>query len=195
MTSGVAHVTSSLWNGDVDAKLKIGSVYEVAMFHAEREQCASNFKLTLKDFTKPRSQCAPVCGDGIVVRTEVCDDGKNDGSYGGCMPGCKKRAPYCGDGAVDPTHEACDDGINLSEYGGCAPGCMRGPSCGDGMVQSKFEQCDDGALGGEYGGCAAGCVLGPRCGDGIVQMDAGEQCDPPSAASGCNAACKLSMVN
>jgi fibro-slime domain-containing protein len=194
-TSGVAHMTSALGNGDVDAKLKIGSVYEVAMFHAEREECQSNFKLTLKDFNKPKSQCGPICGDGIVVRGEVCDDGKNDGSYGGCMPGCKKRAPYCGDGVVDAGHEACDDGVNLSEYGGCAPGCVAGPFCGDGIVQSKFEQCDDGVLDGKYGGCAPNCVLGPHCGDGIVQKDNGEQCDPPSVSSGCNAACKVSMVN
>jgi fibro-slime domain-containing protein len=194
-TSGVAHMTSALGNADIDAKLKIGSVYEVAMFHAEREECQSNFKLTLKDFNKPKSQCGPICGDGIVVRGEVCDDGKNDGSYGGCMPGCKKRAPFCGDAIVQMPPEKCDDGVNLSEYGGCAPGCVLGPYCGDGIVQSKFEQCDDGVNAGAYGGCAPGCVLGPRCGDGIVQKDNGEQCDPPSAATGCNAACKQSMVN
>ena len=126
------------------------------MFHAERQECESNFKLTLKDFNKPKSQCGPVCGDGIVTHTEVCDDGPggNIGAYGGCMPGCKKRAPYCGDGTVDAGHEKCDDGVNLSEYGGCAPGCVAGPSCGDGIVQSKFEQCDDGVLDGKYGGCA-----------------------------------------
>ena len=89
-------------------------MYELVMFHAEREEVDSNFKLTLKDFNKPKSTCAPVCGDGIVTRTEVCDDGRNTGEYGGCMPGCKKRGPYCGDGAVDEAHEKCDDGVNLS---------------------------------------------------------------------------------
>jgi fibro-slime domain-containing protein len=196
-TTGIAHVAGDLFNGDIDPKLTKGAVYEVAMFHAERQECESNFKLTLKDFNKPKSQCGPVCGDGIVTHTEVCDDGPggNIGAYGGCMPGCKKRAPYCGDGKVDADHEKCDDGVNLSEYGGCGPGCVAGPSCGDGVVQSKFEQCDDGVLDGKYGGCAAQCTLAPHCGDGIVQKDNGEQCDPPSAANGCNAACKTSMVN
>ncbi|HKQ70687.1 MAG TPA: DUF4215 domain-containing protein, partial [Polyangiaceae bacterium] len=100
-TSGVAHVTSDLFTGirDIDAKLKIGSVYSVAMFHAERQECESNFKLTLKDFNKPKSSCGPVCGDGVVTRGEVCDDGPdgNTGEYGKCMPGCKARGPYCGD--------------------------------------------------------------------------------------------------
>ena len=111
------------------------------------------------------------------------------------MPGCKKRAPYCGDNHVDVGHETCDDGLNQSEYGGCGPGCVAGPSCGDGIVQSKFEQCDDGVFAGKYGGCAPQCVLAPHCGDNIVQKDEGEQCDPPSKANGCNAACKFSMVN
>jgi len=198
-TSGVAHVTSQLFNGDIDTKLTIGGVYEVAMFHAEREETESNFKLTLKDFNKPKSQCGPVCGDGIVTHSEVCDDGPNGniGAYGGCMPGCKKRAPYCGDGQVDVGHETCDDGVNLSEYGGCASGCVAGPSCGDGIVQSKFEQCDDGVLDGKYGGCAPQCVLAPHCGDGIVQTEAGEQCDygDPATSQRCNAACKVTMVN
>ena len=195
-TSGVAHVTGP-FNGDIDLKLKIGSVYAVALFHAEREETEANFKLTLKDFNKPKSQCGPVCGDGIVTHSEVCDDGKNDGSYGGCMPGCKKRAPYCGDGHIDAGHETCDDGVNLSEYGGCAPGCVAGPSCGDGIVQSKFEQCDDGVLDGKYGGCAPQCILAPHCGDGVVQTEAGEQCDylDPATAEHCNAACKITMVN
>ncbi len=192
-TTGVAHVVGDLFNGDVDAKLTIGGVYEVAMFHAERQECESNFKLTLKDFNKPKSQCGPVCGDGIVTHTEVCDDGKNDGAYGGCMPGCKKRAPYCGDDIVQPAFEKCDDGVNLSEYGGCAPGCVLGPSCGDSIVQSKFEQCDDGLLDGKYGGCAPKCVLAPNCGDGVVQKSEGEECEPPSKGN-CNVACKISMV-
>ena len=168
-------------------------------FTPSGKRSESNFKLTLRDFNKPKSQCGPVCGDGIVTHSEVCDDGPNGniGAYGGCMLGCKKRAPYCGDGHLDVGHETCDDGVNLSEYGGCAPGCVAGPSCGDGIVQSKFEQCDDGVLDGKYGGCAPQCVLAPHCGDGVVQTEAGEQCDYGDPATGqrCNAACKVTMVN
>ena len=182
---------------DLDLKMTLGAVYEVAMFHAEREELDSNFRLTLKDFNKPKSKCGSVCGDGIVTRDEVCDDGPggNIGAYGGCMPGCKQRAPYCGDGLVDATHEKCDDGINLSEYGGCAPGCVLGPSCGDGVVQSKFEQCDDGVNSGEYGKCTAQCLLAPHCGDGHVDAP-NEQCDDGNHVNGdsCDAVCRVSII-
>ena len=48
-----------------------------------------------------------VCGDGDPTGTEVCDDGINDGAYGGCMPGCMAFAPRCGDNAINGG-EACD---------------------------------------------------------------------------------------
>ena len=39
-----------------------------------------------------------ICGDGYThAGVEACDDAFNDGDYGGCMPGCTKLAPYCGD--------------------------------------------------------------------------------------------------
>ena len=116
---------------------------------------------------------------------EVCDDGVNDGSYGGCAADCLSRGPSCGDGTVHPAHEKCDDGVNLSPYGGCAPGCVKGDFCGDGKVDSRFgEQCDDGKNDGSYGGCTPQCKLGPRCGDGIIQGDDGEQCDDGNAHDG-----------
>ena len=31
----------------------------------------------------------------------------NDGSYGGCNDDCS-RAPFCGDGILQPEYEACD---------------------------------------------------------------------------------------
>jgi cysteine-rich repeat protein len=91
------------------------------MFQAERNACGSNFRITLKDFGKPKSSCASTCGDGVVASDELCDDGKNDGSYGGCMPGCKARGPYCGDGKLD-AKEACDDG-NTNNNDGCSNFC------------------------------------------------------------------------
>jgi cysteine-rich repeat protein len=85
------------------------------------------------------------CGNGIVECGEDCDDGINDGSYGGCTSDCA-FAPYCGDGI---THlqfgEACDVVINDGSYGGCTPDCKLGPHCGDGIVQPQYgEQCDTG---------------------------------------------------
>ncbi|MBK8481064.1 MAG: DUF4215 domain-containing protein [Proteobacteria bacterium] len=159
--------------------LQVGKVYEIAIFQAERHTTQSNYKLTLGNFTRVRTQCTAVCGDGIVTRLEACDDGKNDGSYGSCLPGCVGRAPYCGDGLLQAAAgEQCDDGVNTSTYGACAPGCKLAARCGDGAVAAAFgEQCDDGSNDGGYGQCAAGCLLGTRCGDGIPQPADGEQCD------------------
>ncbi len=194
---GTAQVTQSLITGTktLDFGLKPNGIYEVVMFQAERNQCGSNFKVTLKDFNKPKSQCQSTCGDGIVASDEVCDDGKNDGSYGGCMPGCKARGPYCGDDIKQNPPEACDDGVNLSQYGGCAPGCVLGPSCGDGIVQSGFEECDDGMNTGAYGKCGPMCKFGPRCGDGILQKPY-EECDDGNRMNGdgCDANCNVSSV-
>jgi fibro-slime domain-containing protein len=155
--------------------LVLGKVYEVAMFQAERNACGSNFGVTLKNFSKPKSSCASQCGDGILAADEYCDDGVNTSQYNGCGPHCIP-APYCGDGKVQAPDEECDDGVNVSQYGGCGPGCKKGPVCGDGKVQSPWEDCDDGVNTGDYGKCGPGCHYGPRCGDGVVQPEY-EQCD------------------
>lgn len=112
---GTATFSSDLQpgGGTIALGLVKGGTYEVVMFQAERNECGSNFKVTLKDFNRPKSTCTSSCGDGIVASDEVCDDGKNDGSYGGCMPGCKARGPFCGDGKVDPGEE-CDDGNTVN---------------------------------------------------------------------------------
>jgi fibro-slime domain-containing protein len=104
--------------------LTVGGVYEVVVFQAERHTSASSYKLTLRGFNAVKSVCNSSCGDGIVTRFEVCDDKVNDGRYGGCMPGCLARGPYCGDSHTDAdAGEVCDDGINSGLYGSCAPGC------------------------------------------------------------------------
>ncbi len=156
-----------------------GGMYEIAVFQAERHTAGSNYQLTLSGFVHAVSECTSVCGDGIVTAGEVCDDGVNDGSYGGCMPGCKARGPHCGDDKVQSPEEQCDNGVNLVTYGGttqqCGPGCKWSGYCGDGVI-SNGEQCDDGASNGTgYGHCTAQCTLGPRCGDGIVNGP--EKCD------------------
>ena len=173
--------------------LEVGKVYEIVVFQAERHTSQSNYKLTLSNFTSSRTSCKSVCGDGVLTKDEVCDDGVNTGAYGSCTSDCKARGPYCGDHVVQSAEgEACDDGVNLSIYGGCAPGCKNGASCGDGSVDSLFgEQCDDSVNDGGYGECASGCVLGPRCGDSVVQKADGEQCDDGNSKSGdgCSASC------
>jgi cysteine-rich repeat protein len=99
-----------------------GAVYEIAVFHAERKKEASTFKLTLDGFATSRSECTPICGDGIVSLGEECDDGTNDGGYGECNAGCTLGA-FCGDGIVQDG-EDCDDGNNI-DGDGCGSACRK----------------------------------------------------------------------
>jgi fibro-slime domain-containing protein len=100
--------------------LEAGNVYQIAVFHAERKVDGSSFKLTLDGFQTARSDCAPVCGDGIIGLGEECDDGVNDGGYGECHAGCVLGA-YCGDG-IQQEGEDCDDGNNL-DGDACGSAC------------------------------------------------------------------------
>jgi len=68
------------------------------------------------------------CGDGYVNQgVEACDDGVNDGSYGGCAANCMSLAPYCGDGQINGP-EDCDDG-NDDLADGCLDNCVVTASC------------------------------------------------------------------
>jgi fibro-slime domain-containing protein len=102
-----------------------------------------------------------VCGDKIVTPPETCDDGVNDGGYGGCTPDCQ-HAPYCGDGAKNGPAgvEECDYGDQntppeRAQYGGCLTTCKLGPRCGDKITQNPPELCD---TGGDTATCSANCV-------------------------------------
>lgn len=171
-------------------------VYEIALFHAERQDSGSNFKLTLRGFEKRTSKCASVCGDGIQTRDEQCDLGTTPpgpvnssgaAAYGGCSSTCTLGA-YCGDAISQNPPETCDDGVNLTSWTptaaslACGPSCTKPAYCGDGQIQSAFgERCDNGAANtndaNAYGSCTLACKPGPRCGDKLVQAAAGEQCD------------------
>lgn len=65
---------------------------------------------------------SPVCGDAVVNGDEVCDDGVNDGSYGGCLADCSELGPHCGD-AIQQADEACDDG-DQTNGNGCNIDCI-----------------------------------------------------------------------
>ncbi|MBK8266273.1 MAG: hypothetical protein IPK80_33720 [Nannocystis sp.] len=69
------------------------------------------------------------CGDGLILTDgEICDDGVNDGSYGGCNADCQALGPRCGDGEVQEDLEACD---SEDPFEGCKTNCQRGLSCLD----------------------------------------------------------------
>jgi fibro-slime domain-containing protein len=97
-----------------------GKVYAISIFHAERKTDGSSFRLTLDGFNTARSDCSPICGDGVVSLGEQCDDGVNDGGYGECADGCVLGA-YCGDG-IKQAGEYCDDG-NRIDGDGCSAAC------------------------------------------------------------------------
>ena len=104
--------------------------------------------------------CAPlVCGDGIRVSPEVCDDGNTvDGDY--CSADCSQITSVCGDGTIGPG-EACDDS-NTVDGDLCSADCSQFTSiCGDGII-TLGECCDDGnAVGGDT--CDATCDGGSAC--------------------------------
>jgi len=130
------------------------------------------------------------CGDGHQDPGEACDDGVNDGSYGGCAPDCLGLAEHCGDVIVNGP-EVCDDGLNDGGYGGCTPDCLAlAEYCGDSIVNGP-EVCDDGFNDGSYEGCAPGCGMpGPYCGD--LGVNGSEVCDDginDGAYDGCVPGC------
>ena len=122
------------------------------------------------------------CGDGIVERSELCDDG-NTVNGDGCSRLCQIEASWscptegmpceylgvCGNGVLT-SNKACDDG-NTADGDGCSGDCKtvetgyicRVPGkpcttrCGDGLVKG-IETCDDGnTAAGD--GCSATCKI------------------------------------
>jgi fibro-slime domain-containing protein len=197
---------STTQGNNVDLGLEIGKVYEVVMFQAERNQCGSNFGVTLKNFSKPKTTCHATCGDGKVAGTEACDLGASnkDGTYGGCNLDCT-LGPYCGDKKVT-SPEQCDDGINANVYGpatnGCAPGCKTPPTCGDSKVDAAFgETCDNGVKNSAAaygpGECNDKCQTAGFCGDG--RTNGSEACDDGqnngTLTSKCDTKCAIKCGN
>ncbi|MGC4093561.1 MAG: DUF4215 domain-containing protein [Polyangiaceae bacterium] len=185
-----------------------GNIYEIGVFQAERNTCASNYRLQLKNFVLQGTTCQSHCGDGVPTPDEACDRGTANVAPGAgvdlyekCTTSCT-LGPYCGDG-VKQTNEACDNGLNRDTYRtsstSCAAGCKLPPSCGDGNVDGAAgEQCDDGANNANtYGHCSTTCRLQARCGDSAVTN--GEECDDGAnngnSSSKCSAACTLKCGN
>jgi cysteine-rich repeat protein len=94
---------------------------------------------------------AATCGDGIVWSgMEACDNGVNDGAYGGCNAGCGSLAPYCGDASVQ-AQELCDPGVALPwQNVSCGNACIYDFSalpqlyCNGTCTWAGGESCDQG---------------------------------------------------
>ncbi len=136
------------------------------------------------------SVCAPVCGDGVTVGGEICDDG-NSRNDDDCVFGC--QAASCGDGFVHtrgtPPFEQCEPPNTAT----CDATChvIVPPGCGDGITQTGLgEECDD-ANSDNGDDCVLGCKLA-MCGDGFVHSTGTppfEQCEPPNTST-CDATCQ-----
>jgi fibro-slime domain-containing protein len=101
-----------------------------AIQQVPEEECDDGVNLSVYSFDGAPG-CAPgcvlgaYCGDGSVQSLfgEQCDDGVNDGSYGGCNGNCS-LGPRCGDGVVQAGEgEECDDG-NTVGGDGCDATCQ-----------------------------------------------------------------------
>lgn len=80
-------------------------------------------------------QPVPVCGDGIVVGNQQCDDSVNDGGYNECYPGCV-LGERCGDGIIQSTAgETCDDN-NDDNGDGCSATCRIEQLANNGVCES-----------------------------------------------------------
>ena len=148
-------------------------------------------------------RCEPVCGDGLLVVGEACDDG-NQNSGDGCSQSCKPESGF-----------VClpEDLLTKSEVATGPPFAAQNrtvctPICGDGLVLLTFgESCDDSnRIPGD--GCDENCnvepgytcgstgslsasVCTPICGDGLLRSP--ETCDDGNTGKGdgCNEQCQL----
>ena len=136
----------------------------------------------------PKAACRPVCGDGVVLGREECDDGVDpttqapvgrDGCNETCQtepgwvcdtPGTACRPTLCGDYSQQGS-EQCDDG-NLLPYDGCSKECTLEPKCG--TDQSPVGACSS------------------TCGDGIMLASDAETCDDGNKVpgDGCTDTCQ-----
>ncbi|SEM39863.1 Myxococcus cysteine-rich repeat-containing protein [Stigmatella aurantiaca] len=134
------------------------------------------------------------CGDGVIQKDELCDDGNVKGGDG-CSASCLSLEK-CGDGVTDKAiGEVCDDKNTLAGDG-CSENCQSAEICGNAIVDAvKGEVCDDGNT--ESGDkCSADCKSNETCGNGVWDVAADEVCDDGNNLNGddCTADCKAGGV-
>ena len=133
----------------------------------------------------------PVCGDGFVQEGEACDDGAENGTYGKCNTTCTDHV-RCGDGEIDPDHEACDLGdghngaaIRYSDFINAGnEDCsitLNGIPYPVNAAQSNYKSCVEryAAYLKANPGCSADCKAASvsYCGDQHKDTLQGEDCD------------------
>ena len=164
----------------------------------ECQVCTSDCTLTAGKTAKcndgilQREDCTGYEDKGCVVTPnaqETCDDGVNNGRYGGfCNSECKGITPYCGDGIL---HREDCTGMTICDENTTENCCVE--------VIGADEKCDDGEHNGQYlhdapGYCDSGCKgrgAGGYCGD--HKKNGTEVCDEGDGINGiyghCNSDC------
>ena len=103
--------------------------------------CTKEIGLDCTNATCGQTSCTAICGDGLKVGIEACDDGNNTNSSDGCSAVCTVDCGYkC----------STDEGVDGAST--CAA-----TSCGDGVV-AGLQECDDSDLASEDG-CSSSCAM------------------------------------
>ena len=79
-----------------------------------------------------------ICGDGVVLGDEACDDG-NQNLGDDCTPSCRWLLGECGDGKRGPL-EACDDG-NRDDTDACNNECIARADEDAGVIDPLTSAC------------------------------------------------------
>jgi hypothetical protein len=122
-------------------------------------------------FTIVKTSSTPVCGNGQVEGTELCDDG-NEVNTDACRNDC--TLPLCGDGILDAGEQCDGASVGGATCGGCAgtvsctASCTLDTSACTNGICSDAETCSSCPLDCRHGGAT--------CGNGICEAGDGENC-------------------
>lgn len=132
------------------------------------------------------SSCIAVCGDGLIVGAETCDDGNLiDGD--GCSSFCQFEGGYVCTGTPSSCNSSCGDGV-VAQAEQCDDGNM---TAGDGCDDTLAGNCQIES-GYSCSGSPSTCSL--TCGNGAI--DSGEECDDNNNTDGdgCSAVCRIEVT-
>lgn len=130
-------------------------------------------------------------GDVVDSNTTTSDSGIRSDADNADADAISSGVEICGDGKVTGT-ELCDVNIMAGKLGACPTVCSSSNQCIDAHLsgsgcQTKCVHNYSGCKGGDNC-CPSSCNVSndsdcsSSCGDGIVQTEAGETCEPASAA-------------